>query len=202
MKYLTLIRHAKSSWEQAGQADHDRPLNERGERNAPMVARFLARTYLGTNGIPAILPSPDRLVSSTAVRARATAELMQPELAAGTESIILDGRVYHAEPRALLQVVREFDDSWNHVIMFGHNPGMSDFADQLLRRRAIDEMPTCAAAVIELPWEVWSAAAWNEARLIGYVTPKLIEKRFPDGHEPRPMDPPSSFRVEDPREGL
>lgn len=202
MKYLTLIRHAKSSWEAAGLADHDRPLNDRGERNAPMVARFLARTYLGTNGIPAILPLPDRLVSSTAVRARATAELMQPELAVGPESIVLDGRVYHAEPRALLQVVREFDDSWNHVIMFGHNPGMSDFADQLLRRRAIDEMPTCAAAVIELPWEVWSAAAWNEARLIGYVTPKLIEKRFPDGHEPRPMDPPPSFRVDDPREGL
>ena len=62
MKYLTLIRHAKSSWEQAGLADHDRPLNERGERNAPMVARFLARTYLGANGIPAILPLPDRLV--------------------------------------------------------------------------------------------------------------------------------------------
>ncbi|WP_050030092.1 histidine phosphatase family protein [Verrucomicrobium sp. BvORR034] len=202
MKYLTLIRHAKSSWDQAGLADHDRPLNERGVRNAPMVARFLARTYLGANGIPAIIPQPDRLVSSTALRARSTAELMQPDLGVGADRTLLDGRVYHAEPRALLQVVREFDDSWNHVIMFGHNPGMSDFADLLLRRRAIDEMPTCAAAVIELPWETWGAASWNQARLIGYVTPKLIEKRFPDGHEPRPMDPPPDFRANDPREGL
>lgn len=152
-----------------------------------MVARFLARTYLGTNGIPPLLPFPDRLLSSTALRARTTAEIMQPELGLPPEAVILDGRVYHAEPRALLQVVREFDPAWEHVFMFGHNPGMSDFADQLLRRRAIDEMPTCAAAVIELPWESWEDAAVGQARLIGYITPKLIEKRFPDGHEPRPL---------------
>ena len=203
MKFLTLIRHAKSSWENQGLADHDRPLNERGIRNSPLVARFLARTYLGANGTPAILPLPDKLVSSTALRAKATAELMQPELKAAPESLVLDGRVYHAEPRALLQVVREFDDAWNHVIMFGHNPGISDFADQLLRRRAIDEMPTCAAAVIELPWATWSDATFSQARLIGYVTPKLIEKRFPDGHEPKPfVPPPDDFRPQDLREGL
>lgn len=187
MKYLTLIRHAKSDWDTAA-SDHERPLNERGRRNAPTVGRFLARTYLGMNGVPALLPKPDRLVTSTALRAKTTAQLMQPELGVGPEAIALEPRAYLAEPKVLLQIVREFTDAWNHVILFGHNGGISDFARKLLRRDHLaEEMPTCAAALIELPWDAWAAAEWSEARLIGYITPKLIEKRFPDGMEPKPV---------------
>ena len=69
MKYLTIVRHAKSSWGQPGLADHDRPLNERGLRAAPAVATFLHRTYFGGNESPPLLPLPDRLVTSTALRA-------------------------------------------------------------------------------------------------------------------------------------
>jgi len=192
MKYLTLIRHAKSDWE-TNASDHERPLNERGKRNAPLVARFIARTYLGANGIPPLLPLPDRLISSTALRAKSTAALMQPELGIEASKIILEPRAYLAEPKTLLQVVRECNDAWHHVMLFGHNNGLSDFARKLLRRDHLDEaMPTCAVALIELPWDSWVATDWTEARLIGYVTPKLIEKRFPDGHEPKtaPPDPP------------
>lgn len=187
MKYLTLIRHAKSDWDTAA-SDHERPLNERGRRAAPIVGRFLARTYLGMNGVPALLPKPDRLVTSTALRAKTTAQLMQPELGIGAEFIVLEPRAYLAEPKTLLQVVREFPDPWNHVIVFGHNGGITEFANKLLRRNHLQEdMPTCAAALIELPWDAWSATDWDEGRLVGYVTPKLIEKRFPDGHEPKPL---------------
>jgi phosphohistidine phosphatase len=191
MKYLTLIRHAKSDWETTA-SDHERPLNERGRRNAPVVARFLARTYLGTNGTPSLLPKPERLVTSTALRAKTTAELMQPELGVSSERVILEPRAYLAEPKTLLQVVREFNDAWQHVVLFSHNNGISDFARKLLRRDHLDEeMPTCAVVLIELPWESWAATDWEEARLVGYVTPKLIEKRFPEGHEPKPtpLDP-------------
>lgn len=187
MKYLTLIRHAKSDWENAA-SDHERPLNERGKRNAPMVGRFLARTYLGANGVPALLPRPDRLVTSTAIRAKTTAQIMQPELGVSPETVVLESRAYLAEPKVLLQIVREFDDAWNHVMIFGHNPGISDFARKLLSRDHLDDdMPTCAAALIEIPWDTWAATEWAESRLIGYITPKLIEKRFPDGMEPRPV---------------
>jgi phosphohistidine phosphatase len=186
MKYLTLIRHAKSDWE-TNASDHERPLNERGRRNVPVVGRFLARTYLGANGNPPLLPRPDRLVTSTALRAKTTAELMQPELGVEATKIVLEPRAYLAEPKTLLQIVREFSDAWHHVMLFSHNSGISDFARKLLRRDHLEEeMPTCAAALIELPWDSWAATEWEEARLVGYVTPKLIEKRFPDGCEPKP----------------
>ncbi len=188
MKYLTLIRHAKSDWDTAA-SDHERPLNERGRRNAPVVGRFIARTYLGTNGVPALLPKPDRIVTSTARRAKTTAELMQPEFSVETSRLILEPRAYLAEPRTLLQVVREFNDAWSHVMLFGHNNGLSDFARNLLQwDRLNEEMPTCAVVLIELPWECWAATDWKEGRMIGYVTPRLIEKRFPAGHEPK-LDP-------------
>ena len=187
MKYLTLIRHAKSDWNNAS-SDHERPLNERGTRSAPVVGRFLARTYFGMNGPPALLPKPDRIISSTAVRAKTTADLMQPELGVGSAAIQTEARAYLAESKTLLQIVREFSDAWNHVILVGHNGGISEFARKLLRHDHLDEeMPTCAAALIELPWDAWAEIDWNEARLIGYITPKLIEKRFPDGMEPKPV---------------
>jgi phosphohistidine phosphatase len=178
MKYLTLIRHAKSDWNDSTQPDHERPLNDRGNRAAPLVGRFIGKTYLGLNGVPALLPQPDVLVSSTATRAHSTARLMLPELAMNASQLVLDERAYLAEPNTLLEIVHGFDDTMNHVMLFAHNPGISEFADQLLRRGEIEEMPTCAAAIIELPYDLWSAASWSEARLVGYITPKLIEKKF------------------------
>jgi phosphohistidine phosphatase len=176
MKFLTLIRHAKSSWDDAALDDHDRPLNERGLRCAPTVGRFLAKTYLGANGTPALLPRPDGLVTSTALRAKHTAEIVAAELNSAVP--VPDRRLYLAEPKALLQAVRGFADGWRHVMIFGHNPGISEFAARLLKRHDIEEMPTCAVALLELPWDVWSATSWDQARLIGYITPRLIEKRF------------------------
>ncbi|MEI6535486.1 MAG: histidine phosphatase family protein [Verrucomicrobiaceae bacterium] len=176
MKYLTLIRHAKSSWDDTMLNDHDRPLNERGLCAAPLVGKFLSKTYFGSNGTPALLARPDRLISSTAHRAAETAALMAMEM--GTEQAALDRSLYLAEPKSLLRFVRELDDRWKHVMIFAHNPGISDFADRLLKRGEVVDMPTCAAVLIALPWESWAATDWEEGRLIGYVTPKLIEKRF------------------------
>lgn len=178
MKYLTLIRHAKSNWGDLSLCDHDRPLNERGLRAAPMVGCFLAENYFGKNGHQAILPSPDCVLSSTALRAKTTAELMQPKLFLEDVPITLDERIYHALPKTLLQILREQDDSFDHVMFFGHNPGLSEFADQMICRGGLEEMPTCAVVLLELPWDVWAAADWNEARLLGLVTPRMVEKRM------------------------
>lgn len=180
MKYLTLIRHAKSDWTM-GLEDHERPLNERGLRNAPAMARFLGRTYLGTNESPALLPRPAHLLSSTAVRARTTAQIMVGELGYDPAAIVLDRTLYLAEPRTLLKAVRELKDDWDHVMLFGHNEGISEFARRLLQRDYIGRsLPTCSAALLEIPWPSWAAVEWSEARLVGFVTPKLIEKRFPE----------------------
>jgi len=193
MKYLTLIRHAKSGWDNPGLTDHDRVLNERGIHCAGLVGRFLAKMYLGEGGGPALLPKPDRLYSSTAVRAKTTAELMQPELGVGAERLVFDSQVYLSTPKTLLQIVKSFDDNWRHVMVFAHNPGISDFADRLVKRGGIEQMPTAAAALIELPWDCWSATNFDEARLVGFITPRLIERRFlgvAEGLNPPPGSEP------------
>lgn len=180
MKYLTLVRHAKSSWAQAGLADHDRPLNERGLRAAPAMASFLHRTYFGGGENPPLIPPPDRLVSSTAARALGTAKIMLEVARMPLESLLLDSRLYLAEAPRILEVVRELDENWKHAVLFGHNPGMHDFAERLLARAHVPKMPTCTAVLLALPHAYWGLADWSEAQLIGYVTPKALERRFPE----------------------
>jgi phosphohistidine phosphatase len=180
MKYLTIMRHAKSSWAEPGVADHDRPLNERGKRAAPAVATFLHRTYFGGNDSPALLPPPDRLVSSTALRALTTAQIVRETFAMPVEQLLLESRLYLAEAELILDVMRGFEESWHHVMIFGHNPGMHEFAENILARANIPKMPTATAVIMAFPHEFWGLADWHEAQLIGYITPKSLERRFPE----------------------
>lgn len=179
MKYLTVVRHAKSSWDQPGAADHDRALNERGLRSAPAVAKFLSKTYFGGNGASRLLPSPDLIVSSTALRAMTTAQLMQEALALPKDALVLDSRLYLAEPDLILNVVRHLNEDAAHAMIFGHNPGLNDFVDKMLSRTTIPGLPTCATVIMGLPHEFWGLTDWREAQLIAYVTPKALERRFP-----------------------
>lgn len=180
MKYLTIIRHAKSSWGEPGASDHDRTLSERGRKAAPAVAAFLQRTYFGGNGSPALLPPPERLITSTAVRALTTAQIMRETFALPVEKLLLDSQLYLAEAPRILSTLRGFDESWRHVMMFGHNPGMHDFAERILARAHIPKMPTCTAVIMAFPHEFWGLADWQDAQLIGYITPKALERRFPE----------------------
>ena len=180
MKYLTVIRHAKSSWDQPGVPDHDRVLNDRGRRAAPAVAAFLHRTYFGGGGGEKLLPSPDRLVSSTAMRAMTTAQIMRETFGMTADGLLLDSKLYLAAPQVILDAVRGFDEKWNHVCIFGHNPGLHEFADKILARASVPKMPTCTAVLLALPHEFWGLADWHEAQLIGYITPKSLERRFPE----------------------
>jgi phosphohistidine phosphatase len=180
MKYLTIIRHAKSSWDQPGLADHDRQINERGRKAAPAVGAFLHKTYFGGAESPPLIPKPDRLVSSTALRALSTAQIMREIMILPTESLILDSRLYLAEAGQILNVVRDLDESWQHVVLFGHNPGMHEFAERILARAHVAKMPTCSSVLMALPTEYWGLAEWSTAQLIGHITPKSLERRFPE----------------------
>lgn len=143
------------------------------------MARFLSRTYFGGNGHCSLLPPPDKVVTSTASRALATAQLVAETMKLGKESLLLDSRLYLAEPEMVLQVVRSFDEKWKHAFVFGHNPGMHEFVDKMLARTRIPNLPTCAAVIMGLPHEYWGLADWREAQLIAYITPKALERRFP-----------------------
>ena len=179
MKYLTVMRHAKSSWNQPGVTDHDRRLNDRGQRAAPAVATFLHRAYFGGGDTAPLLPMPDRLITSTAARALATAQIVRGVLGMNTEHLLLESKMYLAEPETLIRLVRGFDESWRHAVLFGHNPGLHDFVERLLARAHITKMPTCTAVILALPHAYWGLADWNEAQLIGVITPKSLERRFP-----------------------
>jgi phosphohistidine phosphatase len=145
MKELLLLRHAKSSRDEPDLDDHERPLNERGERDAPRMGRWLRHQRI----------LPDRIVSSTAVRARATAQKLAAACGYAGE-IGLTPRLYLAEPDECLAVLREIPDRDGSVLLVGHNPCFEDLVERLVGRP--ERMPTAALARIALPLGRWQDA--------------------------------------------
>lgn len=163
MRLLTLIRHAKSSWEYPELSDFERPLNERGRQDAPLMADKV-RKYP---------PKPDRLVSSPALRAITTAHVFAEVLGLSHEDIVLVPKIYEASASTLLRIVRGLDDGDRHVMLFGHNPGFSELA-HLLGPCNFDELPTCAIARFELDIKTWDDVSEDCGRLVRYGYPKMF----------------------------
>ena len=113
-KQLLIMRHAKSSWSEANLADHDRPLNRRGLRDAPRMGLRLSEYKL----------IPDAVVASTAVRARTTAELVIENCRGIRTELELDPDFYHAPPSTYTTRMRRLDNGVERVLFVGHNPGM------------------------------------------------------------------------------
>ena len=163
-----LLRHAKSLWPD-GVADHDRPLADRGRRDAPVMGE-----WLGTSGY-----APDAVVCSTAVRARETWELAAEQLPSGHVPVVrYEPRVYEASVLGLLMLVREFDPAWQTAAIVGHNPGMAELTMGLAGQEAAEPpvtfsgaFPTAAAAVLRLPGP-WAEAEPGEARLLAFTVPR------------------------------
>lgn len=172
MKRLTLVRHAKSSWKNALLADTDRPLNGRGKRDAPLMGG-----HLMSLGI-----IPDVILSSPAKRARKTAQLLAETIPAGAARILFDPALYEAVAGVLLERVRALDETWQHVMLVGHNPGLTDFAN-LLTASGIDNLPTCGVLVADLDISSWRATDAGCGRTALYVVPKELPAVFPDGIE-------------------
>lgn len=172
MKRITLIRHAKSSWDDSSRSDFERPLNKRGEKDAPRIGRELARTLLDRGGVP----RPDRLVSSPAVRALSTARIIAREIGCPEDEIVEEPRIYEASASALLRLIREFDDSLGHVMLFGHNPGLETLARNLDPEFRGDghKFPTCGVFLTELRTDHWSEVAANSAAGGIFLCPRSI----------------------------
>jgi phosphohistidine phosphatase len=161
MKYLYLIRHAKSSWDNPNQTDFERTLNERGEKDAPMMARLLKSKNI----------LPDLIISSPATRAFTTAEIFAAHLNYISDSIKSDARIYEASTKNLADVIHEVDDNFNTVFLFGHNPGISNFAN-MISNQHVPDFPTCAVAGFELNIDEWSKAERYCGKLILFEYPK------------------------------
>ena len=146
MKRLTLLRHAKSSWDQAGLDDHDRPLAERGRRDAPRIGERLTRRGL----------RPDLVLSSTALRARETAELVSAALGGGSRpKLALEPRIYLASPDELLAVLAGIDDAVGELVLVGHNPGLTELVNTLLPDLKLANLPTAGAVAIDCDTDRW-----------------------------------------------
>jgi len=162
MRRLTLVRHAKSDWSLPGQEDWDRVLNRRGQQDAPEMARRLRSRKL----------KPDLILASPAVRALTTASIMARELKVPAELIAQDDRLYLAEPPAMLQVIRELGGTVAHVMLFGHNPGITEFANRLSGGEQIDNMPTCAVVTALFALQDWSSLDWGQGQEVEFDYPR------------------------------
>jgi phosphohistidine phosphatase len=161
MKNLTLIRHAKSSWKNTYLADLDRPLNKRGKRDAPVMGKRLAERE----------SLPDLVISSPATRALVTAEIIAEEIGYPPEEIVVDERIYGAGVIELLSVIQSLDDGLDHVMYFGHNPGLTDLANHLCPHY-ISNVPTCGIVELTFDTETWASVGYSEPTQVYFDYPK------------------------------
>lgn len=162
MKTLLLVRHAKSSWEEPGLRDFDRPLSPRGKRDAPRMAALVSERY----------PLADQLVSSPAQRAQDTAVQFAKAFGLDPWDIRLVESVYEALPDDIQNVVESFDDAWNEVLLFGHNPGLTIFANRFSEGFRFDNIPTCGVVAIHSAVEHWNEFRPGVATVDKWMFPK------------------------------
>jgi phosphohistidine phosphatase len=146
MKQLLLIRHAKSDWNNAGLSDFDRPLNERGKRDAPVMAQRLRDKKV----------SVDAFIASPAKRAAKTAKIFAEAFGLQKDDIIFIDKLYLAEPPVFFSVVADTDDRFETIAVFSHNYGLTDFANLLTDVRT-DNIPTCGIFALQA-----DCASWKE----------------------------------------
>jgi phosphohistidine phosphatase len=164
-KRLILTRHAKSSWDDPTTADHDRPLNERGQAAAADLGAWLAsRGYV-----------PDEVLCSDALRTRKTWSGLAPALP-GTPVLELKPALYHAGPDVMLAVLRHAKG--DTVMIIGHNPGIAEFAHRLVARTPLstefERYPTGATLVVDFSIASWTEAGYGMAVTLDFIVPREI----------------------------
>lgn len=180
MKRLTLLRHAKSSWDDPVSRDFDRPLNKRGARAAFTMGQF-ARDHAMRF---------DHLIASPAVRVVETLDHFFEGYGENIEAN-WDRRIYLASSATLMDVLRDVPDQTRSLLMVGHNPGLEDLILGLvpddgsagLRDEVEVKFPTASLAVMEIDVERWEDVAVNKARLTGFTRPRDLDPALgPDQH--------------------
>lgn len=162
MKTLYLVRHAKSSWEEVGLADFDRPLNNRGKKNAPLMGKILKKSG----------QAPDLILSSPAQRAKATAEILAGELNYPLKKIVFEYEIYEASPEKLLQIIRNQENHIEKLMLVGHNPTLTLLANQLTQTVHIENIPTTGIFAVRWDISTWTDIQPNKAQFLFFDYPK------------------------------
>jgi len=160
MKRLYVVRHAKSSWADMTMKDIDRPLNERGNRDAPIMASYLKR-----NGYV-----PDRMIASEAKRAQETAAYFAEEM---NMKLTVEKTLYHAPEDTYFEVCYGLEESVNSVMLFGHNPGITYLANSI-SKDYIDNVATTGVLIIDSSADSWAEISMDNCNLKLYTSPKKL----------------------------
>jgi phosphohistidine phosphatase len=161
MKTLLLIRHAKSSWSDFSIKDFDRPLNDRGKKDAPVMAKRMLDKGVAI----------DAFISSPALRAKKTAEAFAKAYKAQKESILFFEKLYLAGPSAFFDVITNASDTFENVAVFSHNQGITDFAN-LLTDVKMDELPTCGIFAVRSAANQWAEFQESTKEFWFFTSPK------------------------------
>lgn len=159
MKKLYLIRHAKSDWSNPSLDDFDRPLSQRGKKNAPFMGEILKN-----KGI-----NPDLIISSPAYRARETARKIAKKIKY-IEEIMYNEYIYEASLKTILEVMNFIEDEYDEVILVGHNPGLNMLAFYLVNFN--ENLPTSGVIEIEFNCQTWREASKSNAKFVSFEYPK------------------------------
>jgi len=165
MKTLYLVRHAKSSWDDPEMKDHDRPLNDRGKRDAPRMGKRMKEREI----------TPDLMLSSPANRAITTCKEMARIIGYQEDRIKTDKRIYHADEDNLFGVLKELNERQEVVMLFGHNPGLTYFANILLNENIMN-IPTCGIVAGKLKIKSWQEIKPKCGKLEFFDFPKKNKK--------------------------
>ena len=162
-KRLFIIRHAKSSWKDTSISDFNRPLNKRGQENAPMMGERLKK-----RGI-----KPDIILSSPALRAKTTAEIIAKKVNYKKE-IVLNEDIYASMDMILHKIIKKTDDKNETLFIFGHNPDLEMLVEKYVSFH--EDLVTCGVVEIEFDCKSWKDISRKNAKLISYDYPKKEQK--------------------------
>lgn len=163
MKKLWIIRHAKSSWDDPGITDHDRPLNDRGKLDAPRVASYLMDHF----------DIPDRCYTSSAKRAKRTCKVFRKTFDIKKSKVTVLPMLYHPTIQSCMQVIHSIDESIDCAAIFGHNPTFTYLIHELTGTGP-DNLPTCGCALVTSSAEYWSTFESDQCNLDALIFPKML----------------------------
>ena len=157
-----MVRHAKSSWKDLSLMDADRPLNKRGKRDAPFMAKLIADQ----------IQRPDALISSPARRAFTTATHFVKAWGGSKKEIISKRFIYGAYHMDILEMIQKLDTTWQTVFIFGHNPTFTDFVNLFPGGGHIANVPTCGVVALESTANDWDSFSTENTRVVHFYYPK------------------------------
>ena len=164
MKTIYLVRHAKSDWDDPSIRDFDRPLNKRGKNNAPSMGKLLKQ-----QGI-----IPELVITSTAMRAKTTAELVTAEIGIKPDKMVYEKELYLASAQEIFLLIKETPPEYNSVMIVAHNPGITELLNRLTGgNNFVANIPTCGVAELQFEGE-WNKLASGKCLLEKFLVPKEV----------------------------